>query len=148
MDLEDVRALIGKKLGPTGWMSFDQKIVDDFSRASGMDHWIHTDPERAKASPFGATLVPAQQILSRTGILLRDLWVPPEGVKSTLLYGFDKVRVPAPLKVGQRMRAHFTMAEAEMKRKDLLLVAFDVTMEAEGSERPTVTARWLVAFMY
>jgi acyl dehydratase len=148
MDIADLQAQIGKELPPTEWMSFDQASVNAYGAASGEDHWIHTDPERAKASPLGATIVPAFQMMSKIGRLQRQVWEPPAGVKSTMHYGFDRIRIPAPLKVGEQFRAHFKVVAAEAKRADMLLVTFDVTLERQNQDRPTLQARWLVAFSY
>lgn len=148
MKTQDIQSQIGREFAPTDWISFDQALVDAYSAASGEDHWIHTDPDRASASAYGGTIVPAFQMMSKIGKFLRQVWSPPEGVKSTLHYGFDKIRIPSALRVGEPVRARFTLISAEAKRADMLLVAFDVTLERQGSDRPVIQARWLVAFVY
>jgi acyl dehydratase len=148
MKIEDVQSQIGQEFGPTDWITFEQDSVNAYGAASGEDHWIHTDPERAKASGLGGTIVPAFQMMSRIGKLQRQVWSPPEGVKSTMHYGFDKIRIPASLKVGEPVRARFTLVAAEAKRADMLLATFDVVLERRNADRPAVTARWLVAYQY
>jgi acyl dehydratase len=100
-----LQELIGQELGPTEWLTITQEDIDKFAEVSRDDQWIHVDVERAKTdSPFGTTVAHGNLTLSLTDGFRRQL-IQQTGVKLGINYGFDKVRFPAPVPAGSRVRA-------------------------------------------
>jgi acyl dehydratase len=109
--LADLAALTGRDLGASGWLSITQERVDTFADATGDHQWIHVDPERAKAGPFGTTIAHGYLTLS----LVIPLWtelLTIDGIGMAVNYGLNKVRFPAPVPVGSRIRLAARVAEA------------------------------------
>ena len=101
---EEAVAAIGRTLGPSDWMEVEQDRIDLFARATGDFQWLHVDPARARAGPFGRTIAHGFLTLSLVNRFLPDLFMPTNldwGVN----YGLDKVRFPAPVKVNSKVRA-------------------------------------------
>src|SRR5918992_720149 len=105
--------LIGKELGPTEWFEIDQDRIDLFARATDDPQWIHTDPERAAAGPFGTTIAHGFLTLSLVVPLFEHALPPLEGYGMTLNYGLNRVRFTAPVPVGSRIRGRFRIDEVE-----------------------------------
>src|SRR5919112_6066480 len=99
----------GQELGVSRWVEVKQEDIDTFARLSGDEQWIHVDPERALSGPFGATVQHGFLTLSLSTGLLDDVF-RVDDVSVVLNYGLNKVRFPAPLKVGSRLRMHVTLA--------------------------------------
>src|ERR687895_895914 len=103
--VEGIRSLIGEEIGPSEWRTITQEDIDSFARLSGDDQWIHVDVERAKSeSPFGTTIAHGNLTLSAIDGLRRDL-INSTGFKLGVNYGWNKVRFPAPVPAGARIRA-------------------------------------------
>lgn len=131
-------AAIGAELGPGPWTTVDQDRIDAFAAATGDHQWIHVDRERAASGPYGRTIAHDQLTLSLISALAGDLYRFELGT-ARLNYGWDRVRFPAPVPVGSRIRLHATVANAE-PRDRAVLVAIDVTVELEHSPRPACAA--------
>ncbi|MBT2384108.1 MaoC family dehydratase, partial [Streptomyces sp. ISL-11] len=101
---EELRAAVGEELGPGDWLEVDQKRIDLFAEATGDHQWIHVDAERAAAGPFGTTIAHGYLTLSLLAALVPPL-MRAEGARMGINYGLNKVRFPAPVPAGSRLRA-------------------------------------------
>src|SRR5215210_3786697 len=138
--IDELQGLIGQKLGPTDWVTITQEDIDKFAEVSRDDQWIHVDVERAKAeSPFGTTVAHGNLTLSLTDGFRKQL-LTQSGVKLGINYGFDKVRFPAPVPAGSRVRAFLTVQSVEELGDGWWHVVSRFEIEAEGSEKPCCVA--------
>ena len=130
--IEEFVAAKGESLGPTEWVEIDQTRIDTFADATGDHQWIHVDPGRAAEGPFGATIAHGFLTLSLLPSLLSRLYVV-EGVSMGINYGLNKVRFPAPVPVGKRVRAHCTLTDA-LHRDGFVESVVTTVIEVEGPE--------------
>jgi len=138
--IEELQALVGKTIGPSEWREVTQEMVDRFAELSGDDQWIHVDVERAKKeSPFGTTVAHGNLTLSMIDGLRRDL-LQSSGFKLGVNYGWNKVRFPAPVPVGSRVRASIETVSVEDVGGGWWQVVQHWTVEVEGSEKPCCVA--------
>jgi acyl dehydratase len=140
---QELLGLVGRELGVSDWLLIDQQRVNAFADVT-LDHqFIHVDPERARATPFGGTIAHGFLTLS----LLVPLCLPfiPVPVNRELVvnYGFDKIRFVAPVRVGKRIRAVGRLAAVEERKPGQIMLRVDVTVEIEGEEKPALVAEWL-----
>jgi acyl dehydratase len=134
--IDDLRALMGKEVGPTEWRDVTQDDIDLFARLSGDDQWIHVDVERAKTdSPFGTTVAHGNLTLSMIDGLRRDL-IESKGFKLGVNYGWNKVRFPAPVPAGSRVRGKAEVTDIDEVGGGWYQVVTKFTVEVEGSEKP------------
>ncbi len=134
--IEDLKSLMGKEVGPTDWREVTQDDIDTFARLSGDDQWIHVDVERAKTeSPFGTTVAHGNLTLSMIDGLRRDL-IESRGFKLGVNYGWNKVRFPAPVPTGSRLRATAEIMSVDDVGGGWVQVVTKFTVEAEGGEKP------------
>ena len=141
---EELRAAVGEELGPTDWLEIDQKRIDLFAEATGDHQWIHVDPEKAAAGPFGTTIAHGYLTLSLLPYFSPQL-LRVEGVRMGVNYGSNKVRFPSPVPVGSRLRATGRIAEvAEVK--DGIQLTLTVTVESEGGTKPACVAETVSRF--
>lgn len=136
--------LIGSDLGTSDWVEISQSDVDAFARATKDDQWIHVDPERAAAGPFGHTIVHGYMTLAMLVPLLHNTF-EVEGVAMGINYGLNKVRFPAPTPVGSRVRVHAELVGAERVSGGVQAVV-DATVEAEGVDKPVCVAQSIVRY--
>ncbi len=141
-DLAGLPALAGRHAGYTDWQVMDQERVDQFADATDDHQWIHVDPERAKASPFGGTIAHGYLTLALVAPISQSL-IRVTDATTGINYGLDRVRFPAPLPVGAEWRGGLEIAEvteipggAQMK--------LHVTVEVKGAEKPCLVADALV----
>ncbi len=125
---------VGQTLAPTEWLEVEQERINQFADATGDHQWIHVDPERAKDGPFGATIAHGYLSLSLANYFLPQL-MQVEQVSMGVNYGCEKVRFPAPVPVGSRLRGSGEIVSAEPVKGGVQVVV-RVTVEIEGSERP------------
>ncbi|WP_072688196.1 MaoC family dehydratase [Rhodococcus marinonascens] len=135
---DELTALIGKELGPTEWHDVTQQRVNDFADATDDHQWIHIDPERAAASPLGGTIAHGLYSLSLGPALSAQL-LRFDGFAHGLNYGYNKVRFPAPVPVGSRIRMRATVLSAE-KVGGGIQVTMSQVVEREGSDKPVVVS--------
>jgi acyl dehydratase len=135
---KDLLALAGKQLGTSGWHDITQEQVNLFADATGDHQWIHVDPDRAKAGPFGGTIAHGYLTVSLALVLLADV-LHIDDVKEVLNYGINKVRFPAPVPVGAKVRAGVTLALAG-ERAGGIEAIFELRYELEGTDRPPCVA--------
>ena len=124
----------GQHLGYSDWLEIDQQRIDLFADATGDHQWIHVDPERAREGPFGATIAHGYLTLSLANLFLPQI-MEVQNVSMGVNYGCDKVRFPAPVPVGSRVRGGGEVLSAE-EVKGGVQVVVRITVEVEGSERP------------
>ena len=142
--IDEIRALAGKDLGKSAWMEVTQERVNQFADATGDHQWIHVDPERAAAGPFGATIAHGYLTLSlATELILEAVHIV--GVTMGINYGLNKVRFPAPVPVGSKLRASVTLAAAD-EVADGVQVALATTFEIEGGTKPVCVAEILFRY--
>jgi acyl dehydratase len=138
--VEGLKALIGKTVGPTDWREVTQQDIDDFARLSGDDQWIHVDVERAKReSPFGTTVAHGNLTLSMIDGFRKEL-LESSGFKAGVNYGWNRVRFPAPVPAGARLRASVEVLSVDEIGDGWWQVTQKVTVEVEGSEKPACVA--------
>jgi acyl dehydratase len=138
--IEDLQELKDQLVGPSEWREVTQAMVDQFAELTGDDQWIHVDVERAKAeSPFGTTIAHGNLTLSLIDGLRRDL-SEVSGFKLGVNYGWNKVRFPAPVLVGARVRCYSQIVEVSDVGGGWHQVVTRFTVEAEGGEKPVCVA--------
>jgi acyl dehydratase len=138
--IEELQALVGKTIGPSEWREVTQEMIDSFAELSGDDQWIHVDVERAKnESPFGTTVAHGNLTLSMIDGLRRDL-VQSGGFRLGVNYGWNKVRFPAPVPAGSRVRAEMETVSVDDVGGGWWQVVQRWTVEVEGSEKPCCVA--------
>ena len=136
--LADLQALVGQEIGVSDWIVIDQPRIDRFAEATGDHQWIHTDPVRAAAGPFGTTVAHGFLTLS----LLPEMSASAFELRDTRMgvnYGLNRVRFPAPVPSGSRVRARFRLLGYEPLDGGAQLTT-EVTMEREGAAKPVCVA--------
>ena len=144
--LADLAALTGQELGTTDWLQIDQSRIDQFAQATGDHQWIHVDPVRAAAGPFGAPIAHGFLTLSLLPLLFEGGFSVGD-VRMGVNYGLNRVRFVTPVKVGSRVRGRFKLISFEPLDGGAQLTV-EATIELEGSARPacvaeTVSRRYL-----
>ncbi|SDS13911.1 MaoC family dehydratase [Agrococcus carbonis] len=139
--LGDAERLVGSTLGMSDWLELDQARIDAFAEATGDQQWLHTDPQRAAAGPFGTTVAHGFLLLSLLPLLSASA-VHITGFASVINYGLEQVRFPAPAPNGSRVRDIVALAAARATKGGVLLTV-DHTLEVEGREKPACVARQL-----
>jgi acyl dehydratase len=138
--IEGLKELIGKTVGPSEWREVTQADIDAFADLSGDHQWIHTDVERAKKeSPFGTTVAHGNLTLSMVDGLRLDL-ISSSGFKLGVNYGWNKVRFPAPVPAGSKIRGSAEVVEVEDVGGGWWQIVTRFTVEVEGSEKPCCVA--------
>lgn len=136
--LAEVQGLIGQELGSSDWLTIEQDRIDQFAQATGDHQWIHTDPARAAAGPFGATVAHGFLTLSLVPMLSEAAFTVDD-VRMGVNYGLNRVRFAAPVRVGSRVRAHFMLLTFEPLEGGAQLTV-QATIELEGSSKPACVA--------
>ncbi|MDL9978460.1 MaoC family dehydratase [Microbacterium sp. ASV49] len=139
--LDDVVAAAGEDLGFSEWHTVTQESVQLFADATDDHQWIHLDVERAKAGPFGGTIQHGFMTLSLLPMLMREVY-SVDGISMGINYGMNKVRFPAAVPVGSRVRGHIVLVAAERTDRGVMATV-SVTIELEGSAKPACVAEAL-----
>src|SRR6188472_2772181 len=134
---------VGDTYGPSEWLEITQDRIDRFAEATGDDQWIHVDPERAAEGPFGTTIAHGFLTLSLCAPLLSKALSGLVTSGMSINYGTNKVRFPAPVPVGSRIRARVTVASVEDVPGAEQLVAV-TTIEREGEDKPVCVAELVI----
>ncbi|MFD9329772.1 MaoC family dehydratase [Streptomyces sp. NPDC060065] len=142
--LDELKKLAGSDLGTSEWIEITQERVDTFADATGDHQWIHVDPEKAAAGPFGAPIAHGYLTLSLFIPLFTEL-LDVEGVSTKVNYGLNKVRFPSPVKVGSRIRLVAKLASVEDVPGGVQ-VAVDGTIEIDGGGKPAAVLQSLSRF--
>jgi acyl dehydratase len=132
---EDLEGAVGRHLGVSDWLEITQERIDRFADATGDHQWIHVDPERARQGPFGRTIAHGYLTQSLVNHFLPQI-VEVRGVSMGINYGADRLRFPAPVPVGSRVRGAAELLSVERTRDGGIQAKLRVTVELEGSERP------------
>lgn len=134
--VEGLRELLGEEVGPSEWRTITQADIDAFADLSGDHQWIHVDAERAKAeSPFGTTIAHGNLTLATVDGFRQQL-LAPTGFALAVNYGWNKIRFPAPVPAGSRIRARLTLASLDEVGGGWLQLVTAITLEIEGGEKP------------
>ena len=137
---DQAKELAGKDLGFTEYRTISQDRINTFADATDDHQWIHTDPERAAAGPFGGTIAHGYLTLALLIPLMTEL-LDVTGVRMSINYGLDKVRFPAPVPVGSKIRLKGQVASVDEVAGDGVQITIDFTVEIEGSDKPACVAR-------
>ena len=134
--VEGLKSLVGQEIGPSDWRTVTQEDIDRFAELSGDDQWIHVDVERAKKeSPFGTTVAHGNLTLSLIDGLRRDL-LASSGFALGVNYGWNKVRFPAPVPAGSKVRARAEVVSVDDVGGGWWQVVTRFTLEVEGNDKP------------
>jgi acyl dehydratase len=140
----ELQALAGTELGPTDWVEIPQEKIDAFADATGDHQWIHVDPARAKDTPLGSTIAHGLLTLSLAPGLMEQL-MAYDGFAHALNYGYEKIRFPAPVPVGSRLRLRVTITDVtEVPGGAQATMA--QTIEVEGGAKPVCVAQAVARF--
>lgn len=139
--LAELKQAEGDDLGTSDWHEVTQQAIDDFADVTGDHQWIHVDRERAQQTPFGGTIAHGYYTLSLAPMLTEQIFAL-EGFAFALNYGLNKVRFPAPLPVGGRVRAHAKLAALE-EIPGGAQITVEVAFEREGGDKPVCVAETL-----
>jgi acyl dehydratase len=139
--IDDLKSRVGQELGVSDWHEVTQEAVNQFAEATGDHQFIHVDPERAKETPFGGTIAHGYLTLSLGPMFSYSLFTM-EGVAFALNYGLNKVRFPAPVPVGSKVRMRATVQNVEDIPGGAQLTMLH-TFEIEGGEKPVCVAEAL-----
>jgi acyl dehydratase len=131
----ELRSAVGRHLGHSDWLEITQERIDEFARATGDHQWIHVDPERAKRGPFGKTIAHGYLTQSLVNYLLPQI-VEVRGIAMGINYGADRLRFPAPVPVGSKVRAGAELLEVEDTKDGAVQAKIRVTVEIQGSDKP------------
>jgi acyl dehydratase len=140
----DLLERVGQSLGTTDWMKITQHQVDLFADATGDHQWIHSDPDRASKGPFKGTIAHGYLTLSLAPVAIAEVLQIRE-LTAALNYGLNKVRFPAPVRVGSQVRATVAVMRAQQKTSGVE-AEFMVTYEIDGEKRPACVADVIVLY--
>ena len=147
------REVEGKETATGDWMEINQEIINQFADVT-LDHqFIHVDPEKAKATPFGTTIAHGfltLSLLTHLGASASPENPDParfEGIVMGVNYGFEKVRFVSPVKVGSRIRAHSLLSKVELKGNAIQQTR-TMTIEIDGQDKPALVADCLTRAVY
>ena len=144
--IEELKSRVGDHLGYSDWLEVTQERVYQFADATGDHQWIHVDPERAKAGPFGGPIAHGYLTLSLAVPLLAQV-LRVDGVRMGINYGLNRVRFPSPVPVPSRLRVGAVLKSVE-EIEGGAQSTFELTFEVEGKEKPSCVAeaiyRWYV----
>ena len=137
--LDALQSCVGQEIGHSDWVLIDQKRIDLFAEATGDHQWIHVDPARAQAGPYGGTIAHGFLTLSLLPMLSAQA-MKIDGTKLGVNYGLNKVRFPSPVRVNSRVRARIRLLAMEALPPLGALSGFQITMEVtiecEGADKP------------
>jgi acyl dehydratase len=145
--IDELKALIGQTTGPSDWRELTQADIDKFAEVSGDHQWIHVDVERAKTdSPFGTTIAHGNLTLASVDGF-RDQLFRSEGFKMGVNYGWNKIRFPAPVPSGCRIRARLETLSVDDVGNGWYQLVQRWTVEVEGNEKPACVAESVVRLL-
>ncbi len=145
--LENLTSKVGQELGASDWVEITQERVNQFADATDDHQWIHIDEEKAAAGPFGGTIAHGFLTLALTVPLAGQVPLDVGSPKMAINYGLEKVRFPAPVPVGSRLRASVTLGLVSEVAGGIQVNRI-VTMEVEGQEKPAMVAETVSRYYY
>ena len=140
--LQDVASCVGQEVAVSEWTTITQAQIDLFAQATGDHQWIHVDPERAAAGPFGTTIAHGYLTLSLVPKLFESA-MRINNVRMSINYGLNKVRFMAPVPVNSRLRAHMKLLASDPIDNGGRQQSWEVTIEREGASKPVCVAESL-----
>jgi acyl dehydratase len=145
--IDEILASVGKPLGESEWLTITQERINLFADATDDHQWIHVDPVKAKDGPFGACIAHGYLTLSLVSHFLPEI-IEVRGMKMGVNYGCNKVRFPAPVKVGARIRGRGEMIAAEKTLDGGVQAMSRVTIEVEGQAKPGCVADTIARYYF
>jgi acyl dehydratase len=145
--LQEFQAAAGQSFGPTPWLRVEQPRIDAFAQATDDYQWIHVDPVRAAAGPFGGTIAHGFLTLALAYHFLPQL-IEGRGARLCINYGCDRVRFPAVVHTGAQLRAHASILEVSDAGGGAVQVKMRITIEAEGGAKPVCVAELLNRYYF
>jgi acyl dehydratase len=139
----ELDGLVGTTLGVSDWLMIDQQRIDAFADVTEDHQFVHVDPVKAAATPFGGTIAHGLLTLSLIVHLCWDFVPQLQGTELLLNYGFDKVRFVSPVKVDTRIRARARLTSVSEDKPRRLLINMAVEIEIENEKKPALAAEWL-----
>jgi acyl dehydratase len=144
--LQSLKDYVGREIATTGWLPVTQERILQFAIATGDRQWIHIDPIRAqRESPYGATIAHGFLTLSLMSQFMREAIRLPTEVRQTINYGLNRVRFPAPVRAGEKIRARVRLKSCSELTGSVQAV-FDITIETEGGEKQCCVAEWILRY--
>jgi acyl dehydratase len=143
MTMQDYAALVGTEIGVSRWFMLDQKRIDSFADVTEDWQYIHIDPAKAAATPFGGTIAHGFLTLSMLAAMAYDGLPTITGRVMGVNYGFDKIRFMAPVRAGRQVRARFKLLAVVERNPREFQTRSEVTVEIEGEAKPAIVAEWL-----
>lgn len=142
LTLDEMRALVGQKMGTSNWFLIDQDRIDKFADVTEDWQFIHVDAQAARQTPFGTTIAHGFLTLSMLSAMVYEMPVL-EGVTMGVNYGFDKVRFLSPVPEGSRIRGHFSLTALDESKPGFVTSYTHVEVEIEGQDKPALAADWI-----
>ena len=143
-NFDQLRQMIGQEVGVSDWLEVTQERISAFADATDDQQWIHIDPERAKAeSPYHSTVAHGFLTLSLLSSFWRQAVKMPAGSEMNINYGLNRVRFPAPVPAGSKIRARFGL-QSVSDFDGGVRITWKVNVEVEGSAKPCLVAEWIV----
>ena len=139
--IDELKAKVGEELGVSDWHEVTQEEIDAFADATGDDQWIHVDPDRAAQSPFGSTIAHGLYTLGLGPRFTYEAYAV-EGFAFGVNYGYDRVRFPAPLPVGQKVRMRAELIDVQDVQGGVQITT-KATFETENGDKPVCVAESL-----
>ncbi len=146
LTIDQLKSLAGREAGASDWLTIDQATIDAFAEVTGDRQWIHTDPRRAQAeSRYGRTIAHGFLTLSLLSRLSHEAINVAGEFRMRINYGLNRVRFPAPVPEGSRVRARFSVQSVDDIQGGHQVVWL-VAVEVEGSDKPALVAEWIVRY--
>jgi acyl dehydratase len=144
--LQSLKDYVGREIATTGWLPVTQERIHQFAEATGDRQWIHVDRERAqRESPYGAAIAHGFLTLSLMSHFMREAIQLPSEVRQTINYGLNRVRFPAPVRAGEKIRARVCLQSCRELPGSVEAV-FGFTIQTEGAEKPCCVAEWILHY--
>jgi acyl dehydratase len=144
--IKSLQEFVGREIAVTDWLTVTQDRILRFAEATDDHQWIHVDPERAgRESPYGATIAHGFLTLSLLSCLARQAMQIPGEVQRTINYGLNRVRFPAPVRAGERVRARVAL-RSYRELPDSVEAIYEITVDSEGTEKPCCVAEWILRY--
>jgi acyl dehydratase len=145
--IAELQGRVGTEIGLSDWLLVDQPTIDRFADLTGDHQFIHVDPVRAAATPFGGTIAHGFLVLALLPKLAGTTDFALEGATFGVNYGFDKIRLVSPVRSGRRIRARFVLHGFAERGRGQWLATLSVTVEIEDEPKPAIVAEWLMLQM-
>lgn len=140
--VDGLRALVGKDLGVSDWLTITQDRIDRFAHATDDHDWLHVDVERAKTTPFGKTIAHGLLTHALESKFNNEIYFI-DNIEFSLIYGYRKIRLPSPVPVDSRVRMHSKLLEV-IDVPDGVRCIFQNTFELEGAAKPACVAEFIL----